>query len=186
MNKTLMYLAGGLLLILGQAAVLHFFGQPFLCTCGVLKVWEGDVFSVGNSQQLSDWYSFSHIIHGFLFYFFAWVLFPKAPVLQRLLLALGLEISWEILENTPWVINKYREQALAQGYVGDSIINSISDSLMMSFGFVLAWRFPVWSIVLLALAFELFTGWAVHDNLTLNILNFIHPFEFVTQWQSQV
>jgi hypothetical protein len=185
MRKDLYYAAFAVTLILVQALVLYIFGQPFLCVCGVLKFWEGDIFGVGNSQHFSDWYSFSHVIHGFLFYFFAWILFPKAPALKRLLLAIGMEMAWEILENTPWVINKYREQALAQGYIGDSIINSISDSLMMVFGFVLAWRFPVWSIVLLALAFELFTGWAVHDNLTLNILNFIHPFEFITQWQSQ-
>ncbi len=186
MNKNFAYFAFGLSLILGQALVLHLFGQPLFCACGVFKLWEGDVFSAGNSQQLSDWYSFSHVIHGFLFYFFTWILFPKVPALQRLLLAVGLEMTWEILENTPWIINKYREQALAQGYAGDSIINSVSDLLMMLFGFVLAWRFPVWSIIVLALGFELFTGWAIHDNLTLNILNFIHHFEFISEWQSQV
>jgi hypothetical protein len=168
-----------------QIATLTFLGQPFLCSCG-LKFWEGVVLSIGNSQQITDWYTFSHIIHGFIFYLFFWFLFPQMPVRYRLLLALGLEIGWEILENTPWIINQYREQALAQGYMGDSIINSVSDSFAMIIGFVLAWKLPVRVTVALAIFMEVFTGYFIRDNLTLNILNFIYQFEFIENWQNNI
>lgn len=169
-----------------QATVLLFFGQPPICACGYVKFWEGVVRSAGNSQHLSDWYTFSHIIHGFVFYWFARYLFPRWSVMQRLVLALGIEVGWEIAENTPYVINLYRQQALSLGYVGDSVINSVSDSIAMILGYVLAWRVSVWSVVILVLAMELIVGYLIHDNLTLNVLNFIYQFEAVQQWQSAV
>lgn len=173
----------GLLLAL-HAGVLWWFGQPAVCACGHVTLWVGDVWSSEMSQQLADWYTFSHIIHGFLFYLAAWLLFPRMPVRYRLMLALGTEVGWEILENTPWLIERYRQQALAVGYVGDSILNSLSDSCAMMIGFVLARRLPVHITVALALAMEAFTGYMIHDNLTLNILNFIHQFDAVTRWQA--
>ncbi|MCE9628849.1 MAG: DUF2585 family protein [Candidatus Vogelbacteria bacterium] len=179
------YIALAVLFIGVQIITLIILGQPFLCSCG-LKLWEGAVYSIGNSQQITDWYTFSHIIHGFIFYLFFWILFPRMAAPQRLLLAIGLEIGWEILENTPWVINLYREQALAQGYMGDSIINSVSDTLAMITGFVLAWRLPVRVTVTLALIMEIFTGYFIRDGLTLNIINFIHHFEFIENWQGRI
>ena len=109
-------------------------------------VWAGDVLSAENSQQLSDWYTFSHIIHGFIFYGALSLLFPRLSVFQRLAIAVSVEVAWEITENTPMVIQHYREQALAQGYTGDSVINSISDTVFMILGFLFAWRAPVWAI----------------------------------------
>lgn len=167
-----------------QAGLLWYFGQPFFCACGDIKLWEGVVHSAGNSQQFTDWYTFSHIIHGFLFYLLLWGLFPKSHVATRLLIAMGLEVSWEIAENTPYVIDLYRQQALAAGYAGDSILNSLCDTAAMMIGFVLARRLPATVIVTTALIFELFVGYTIHDNLTLNILNFIHPIEAITTWQS--
>ena len=176
-------LAGvGLLAV--QAGVLYFFGQPAICTCGYVKLWEGAVLSSGNSQHLSDWYTFSHVIHGFLFYLLLYWLFPSMSVGRRLLLAMGLEIGWEILENTPMVIQHYREQALAQGYTGDSILNSLSDTVFMVVGFVMARKMPVWSIIALGLGFELFTGYMIRDNLTLNIVNLLHGFPMIHAWQA--
>ena len=177
-------LAAAALMIAGQAAVLFSFGQPPICTCGYVKLWEGVVLSSGNSQHLTDWYTFSHIIHGMLFYALTWALFPRLPVGYRLLTALGIEIAWEITENTPWIINRYREQALAQGYSGDSIINSVMDSLSMAFGFLLARRLPVWSTVALALTMEVSVAYFIRDNLTLNILNLLYPLDFVHRWQA--
>ena len=177
-------LTWGSALLSVQTGVLWFLGQPIICTCGYVKLWEGAVLSSGTSQHLSDWYTFSHIIHGFLFYALMWVLFPRMPVVQRFLIALGLEAGWEITENTPWLIGHYREQALAQGYSGDSIVNSLSDTCAMLLGFVLAWRLPMWGIIALAVAMEGVVGYAIHDNLTLNILNFIHQFNFIHRWQS--
>ena len=140
--------------------------------------------SAGNSQHLSDWYTFSHIIHGFLFYLLLWLVFPKMPLGKRLLIALGIEIGWEILENTPMVIDHYRQQALAQGYMGDSIINSVFDTLAMAVGFFMARKWPVWSIIAIGVGLELFVGIMIRDNLTLNVLNLIYIFPAISHWQA--
>lgn len=173
-------------IILFQGALLAYFGQPFFCECGEIKIWEGLVHSAGNSQQIADWYTFSHIIHGFIFYLFFSLLFPKSRVLTRLVLSMGLEVSWEIAENTPYVIELYRQQALAAGYTGDSILNSLCDTVAMIIGYVMAHKLSVKFIIGIAIVFELFVGYMIHDNLTLNIMNFIHPVEVITQWQSQI
>ena len=169
--------------LLTQVAVLHLLGQPFICACGYVKLWEGVVLSSGTSQHLADWYSPTHVIHGVVFYFLIWLAAPRLPASHRYLVALFAEVAWEILENTPYVINVYRQQALAQGY-GDSIINSLSDVAMMSLGFFLAWRLPVAATAALAISLELFVGFSIRDNFTLNILNFIHEFELIKRWQS--
>lgn len=167
-----------------QAIVLFLFGQPPICTCGYVELWHGVVQSSGNSQHLTDWYTFSHIIHGFLFYFVLRYLFPRMPVLSRLAIAVGVEALWEIVENTPMVIQHYREQALAHGYTGDSIINSVSDTVAMIIGFLAASRFAVWTIVVVALALELFTAYMIRDNLTFNVINLIHSFPAIAAWQA--
>ncbi|MCR4328386.1 MAG: DUF2585 family protein [Patescibacteria group bacterium] len=167
-----------------QAGVLTLLGQPLISASGNIQFWVSEALSSEMSQQLFDWYTFSHIIHGFLFYALLRWLFPRMPMATRLLVAMGIEIGWEIAENTPWVINAYREQALAQGYSGDSIINSVLDTFSMMLGFFMAFRVPIWFTVTLALAFEVFTGYVIHDNLTLNITNFIYQPEFIYRWQS--
>ena len=179
-----MYMLAAALLVALQAFVLFLFGQPVICTCGYVKLWEGAVLSAGNSQHLIDWYSFSHIIHGILFYALLRWLFPRMSVWMRLLIATGIEVAWEIAENTPTVINHYREQALAQGYTGDSIINSISDTCAMMLGFFIARRFVVWGTIALALFLELWVAYEIRDNLTLNVMNLIHQFDFISAWQS--
>jgi hypothetical protein len=172
------------IIIVAQALALFTFGQPAICECGYVKVWEGVVLSAGNSQHLSDWYTLSHIIHGFLFYLGLWCFFPRRSFAWRLALAVGIEAAWEIVENTPMVIAHYREQALAQGYTGDSILNSISDTLAMIGGFLMARKLPVWSIIAVALFLELYVGYEIRDNFTLNIINLLHHFEFIATWQS--
>lgn len=178
------HLLVAMLLLGGQALVLYLFGQPAICVCGYVKLWEGVVQSAGNSQHLTDWYTFSHIIHGFLFYLALWWLFPRMSVGKRLLLAMGVEIAWELTENTPMVIQHYRVQALAQGYTGDSIINSVSDTLAMVLGFFMALKMPAWLIVVIGLGLELFVVYMIRDNLTLNIINLIHIFPAVATWQA--
>src|SRR3989344_5484757 len=153
----LILVVSGILLAV-QALILFLFGQPALCECGYMKLWEGVVLSSGNSQHLTDWYTFSHVIHGFLFYWILTLVAPRLSLGTRLLLALCAEISWEIVENTPWLIEHYRQQALAQGYVGDSIINSLSDTLASALGFLLAGRLPVLLLVALGIGMELFVG----------------------------
>lgn len=166
-----------------QAMLLIALGQPLFCTCGYVKLWEGVVLSSGNSQHLTDWYTFSHIIHGFLFYLFLWFIFPKMPIALRFLIALGLEISWEVLENTPIVIEHYRQQALASGYIGDSVLNSLSDTMAMIIGFWAARFFPWWILLVIGVGLEGWVAYEIHDNLTLNILNLIHVFPSITTWQ---
>ncbi len=169
-----------------QAVILYAMGRHPVCACGYVKLWEGNAFGPGNSQHLSDWYTPSHIIHGFIFYFFAWALFRRASVAWKLAFAVFLEAAWEVLENTPWVIEYYRNNTVSLGYVGDSIINSVMDVFWMSLGFLVAWRAPVLVTILLALALEALAAYVIRDNLTLNILMFIYPFESVKAWQTAI
>ena len=178
---SILFVPIGLLVV--QIGVLAFLGQPAICECGTIKLWVSDVLSSDMSQHLTDWYTFSHIIHGILFYALLTWLFPRLSVWQKLAIAAGAEIAWEIAENTPWVIEAYRKQALAQGYVGDSILNSVMDTLSMMFGFFVARRSPIWLSIVLVVSMEVGVAYAIHDNLTLNILNFIYPFDFITRWQ---
>lgn len=173
-------------LIAIQAAVLLWMGRPPICSCGTVKLWVSDVLSSELSQQLFDWYTFSHIVHGFLFYLVLWLLFRRISIWPRLLIAAGIEAGWEIAENSSWVIEAYRQQALAQGYVGDSVINSVFDNFSMITGFLLARRLPVLISIVLVLLLEAYPAYEIHDNLTLNVLNFIHPFDAITRWQSEI
>ncbi|MBI5457892.1 DUF2585 family protein [Candidatus Kaiserbacteria bacterium] len=182
--NTRAYMLGAAVLVVVQAGVLYLFGQPAVCTCGYVKLWEGVVLSAGNSQHLTDWYTFSHIIHGLLFYALFTFLFPKISVWARLLMAMGVEIAWEIAENTPTVIQHYREQALAQGYTGDSIINSVSDTVSMVAGFLAARKWSVWAAIALALFLELWVAYEIRDNLALNVINLLHQFDFIAAWQA--
>lgn len=171
------------ILLAFHAVILWQMGQPLICECNYIKIWEGVVLSEGNSQHLTDWYTPSHVIHGFLFYLLTWILFPNMPLGMRLLIAIGLESGWEISENTDFVINKYRETALAQGYSGDSVLNSVMDLLAMIGGFFFAWRWPAKVTVAIGLIMEIFTAYVIRDNLFLNILNFIYQFDFIVRWQ---
>ena len=166
-----------------QALVLHLMGRVWICSCGTVRVWVGDIWSSELSQQLFDWYTPSHIVHGILFYGLLRLVLPRAPVLVRLLIAVGIEVSWEIAENSPWVIDAYRKQALAAGYTGDSILNSLLDTVAMMTGFALARLLPWKATVALVLALEIGVGALVRDNLTLNVLNFVHRFPAIEAWQ---
>jgi hypothetical protein len=177
---------GVVALLAVQAAVLYAFGQPLICACGYIKFWEGVVQSAGNSQHITDWYTFSHIIHGLLFFYIVRKLLPRLSIGSQFLIALAAEIGWEILENTPWIIDRYREQALAQGYTGDSILNSVSDTLAMIAGYIAARKLPIWAVVLVIAVLEIIVALWIRDNLTLNVINLIYPFEFIQQWQAGI
>ncbi len=172
-------------LMLGQALMLRVMGRVWICSCGTVRLWVGDIWSSELSQQLFDWYTFSHIVHGILFYGLLNLLLPRTPVLTRLAIAVGIEATWEIAENSPWVIEAYRKQALAAGYTGDSILNSLSDTGSMVTGFAITRLLPWKAAVAVVLALEIGVGALVHDNLTLNVLSFIHRFPAIEAWQER-
>lgn len=183
LNRAHIAVAGGL--IVAQAAALYLMGHPLICKCGYVKLWHFDVMSAENSQHIFDWYTPSHFIHGFIFYWVLWLVSRWIPMSfgTRLILAVVLEASWEILENTDYAINRYREATIALDYYGDSVINSVMDTLFTIVGFLLAAWLPVWLTVTIAVALELFVGAMIRDNLTLNVIMFLWPLDFILEWQ---
>ncbi|HKY22071.1 MAG TPA: DUF2585 domain-containing protein [Vicinamibacterales bacterium] len=167
------------------AALIEFgLGRLLLCKCSYLKVWHGVVYSSENSQHLTDWYTFSHVLHGIGFYFLLWLVARRLDVGARFVLAVVLEAAWEVAENTPLIIDRYRAATISLDYYGDSIINSVSDIIAMMLGFWIARKAPAWVSVAVFLLVEVSLALAIRDNLTLNILMLIHPVEAIKSWQS--
>lgn len=175
-----------LAVLIVQIVAERLMGRVWTCTCGTVKLWEGEVHSSGNSQHISDWYTPSHVIHGFLFYGLTWLVLRRASLPARLGIATLIEAGWEILENSPIIIERYRAATIAYDYVGDSILNSAMDTAWMAIGFFMAWRLPLWLTVVLALAAEIATGIIIRDNLTLNIIMLVWPIEAIKAWQGGV
>lgn len=170
-------------IILVQILSQYLMGRIWICECGYVKLFEAGVNTPGNSQHLFDWYTPSHIIHGFLLYGLGWLVMRKRPITAKLALAAFIEAAWEILENSPIIIDRYRAATIAVGYTGDSILNSGMDMVAMIAGFFFAARMPVWLTVVIALGFEVLTTIVIRDNLTLNVLMLIWPIEAVKTWQ---
>jgi hypothetical protein len=173
-----------LLIFIVAAAVLLAMGRNPICTCGQVALWVGERDSAKTSQMLADWYSFSHIVHGLIFYGALWLVARHWPVERRFLTALLVEAAWEVVENTQMVIDHYRSTTAALGYNGDSVINSLSDIAMMCVGFLIARKLPVWASILLLVTLELVPLLVIRDNLTLNILGFVAPNAAIQAWQA--
>ena len=178
-----------LLVIALAVATLFAMDRPPICTCGEVKLWHGVVQSDGNSQHVTDWYSPSHFTHGLIMYFLAWLLWRKwkllggKPARWALPIAVLVEAAWEVSENTPMVIDRYRAVTVSWGYSGDSIVNSTADIGWMVIGFLVASRLPARASMALAIALELLTLWTIRDNLTLNVIMLFWPIEAIRQWQ---
>lgn len=173
-----------LVIVALTAAILLAMGRPPICTCGTVELWVATTAGPKTSQMLADWYSLSHIVHGLLFYAALWLVARRWPVERQFLVALLIEAAWEIVENTPLVIDHYRQATIAIGYTGDSVLNSISDIAMMAIGFLAARTLPVWAAILLVLGLELVPLLVIRDNLTLNVWMLLAPSDAVREWQA--
>ena len=172
------------LLIVSAAAVAQLaMGREPICRCGYVKLWHGVVNSSENSQHISDWYTFTHIVHGVAFYALLWLVARRVPPQTRFVIAVFLESLWEVLENTPLIIDRYRAATISLDYYGDSVVNSVADIGAMVLGFWIAKKAPVWASVVLVAVLEVALAMLIRDNLTLNILMLVHPFETIKNWQ---
>lgn len=171
--------------LVAVAAIQFAIGRVPICTCGYVRLWHGDVWSSGNSQHLTDWYTLSHIVHGFLFYALLRWLRPAWSIAWRAAAAMLIEGAWEVVENTALIIDRYREVTASLDYYGDFIVNSFGDGVAMLVGFFIAARVPTLASVAIVLLLEGVAAWVIRDNLTLNVLMLVRPVEAVREWQMQ-
>jgi hypothetical protein len=183
LKKLSPHISAFLIILIATALIESAMGRIWICKCGYISLWYGNTNGSGNSQHITDWYSFSHFIHGMLFYGLLHVFAKKLPMRTRFIIAVLMEAVWEIFENSSYTINRYRTATAALDYYGDSILNSVVDIITCSLGFLLTRKISAKLSVVLIIVLELFALYFVRDNLTLNIIMLIHPVEAIKVWQ---
>lgn len=167
------------------AGILLWMGRIPYCSCGFIKFWHNHANDAETSQHFADWYTYSHVLHGVIFYWILWAIFRgRLSVAARLVIAMLMEAAWEIFENTGLIIERYRTQTVSRDYAGDSVINSVGDMLATLFGFLVTARLPVWLTVVLLIATEITMLVLLRDNLILNIIMLVYPLDAIRQWQA--
>ncbi len=170
-------------IVLATAVILLGMGRATICECGTIKLFYFQTGTSKGSQHLFDWYSPSHVLHGFIFYAALWLFARRVPMGWQLAIATLVEAAWEIVDNTDAIINRYREATIALDYYGDSIVNSRADIAAMFLGFWLFKTVPVWASVLIIIIAEVVVIYAIRDGLALNVLMLLYPVEAVKVWQ---
>ncbi|MEM8774610.1 MAG: DUF2585 family protein [Pseudomonadota bacterium] len=171
------------LITLATVIILLSMGRNFTCPCGWVDLW-GTVNTNEGSQQVFDWYTPSHLLHGFIFYSVLWLVVRRIDIGWRLVIATVIEAAWEVLENTNVVIERYREATISLDYFGDSVLNSISDVFAMFAGFWLSRVLPLWASFAIVIGFEILTMIIIRDGLALNIVMLLYPLEIIRDWQA--
>ena len=183
MTKKHLFIA--LIIIVAAAVVLIAMGRIPFCKCGIIAFWSSDVSSNQQSQQFTDPYTFTHVLHGIGLYFLVWLLWGrKLTIGQRLILAVALESGWEILENTEFILNRYRAATISFDYWGDSVFNSVGDIIAMMIGFWLTAKIPWWGSLIAFIVIDCLLLFFIRDSLIINIIMLIHPVEAIKTWQS--
>ncbi|MGD9562090.1 MAG: DUF2585 family protein [Pyrinomonadaceae bacterium] len=172
------------LTIVAAAVSLNLQGRVWWCEAGDYWPWSWEVWSRHNSQHLLDPYSFTHMLHGVLEFWLIGLIFKRMPLAWRLFLALFIESSWEVVENTQYVINRYREATISLDYYGDSIANSLADIVFCGLGFLIALRLRFWRSLALFIATEVILFFWIRDSLLLNIIMLLYPIEAIKHWQT--
>jgi hypothetical protein len=172
------------LIVAAAALWMLYDGRDLICPCGTIKLWHADPASPESSQHVADWYTLSHVIHGFLFYAFLWLVVRRLPLAWRFAIATAIEAAWEVFENSEIIIERYRAVTISVDYNGDSILNSVADIVAMWIGFALARVLPVWASVALVIGFEVLAAIVIRDGLLLNIIMLVYPIDQILEWQA--
>jgi len=172
-----------LFISLATAALLRSQGRLYWCACGSIIPWSFQIQSKHNSQHILDPYTFSHILHGVIFFGMLWFFRKHLSAGWRLVAACTIEAAWELLENSPIIIERYRSATASVLYSGDSIANSVADIAWCALGFLLAMHLGLWKSILLIAVFEIGCLLWVRDNLTLNVIMLLYPIDAIRTWQ---
>ncbi len=180
-TKTTLTAAGTALFV--AVVILAFMGRVWWCKEGDLSPWSWDVWSTHNSQHFIDPYSITHLLHGVAEFWLIGLIFYKAPLAWRFVIAICLESTWEVVENTNMIIERYREATMSLDYFGDSILNSVADILCCGIGFWIAYKLRFWRSMTLFIITEIVLALTIRDSLILNVIMLLWPVEAIKQWQ---